>query len=188
MNKGEQFPDLILLCGFMGAGKSTIGKSLAGRLSRPFLDLDDAVQAAAGKPITRIFSEEGEENFRRLEKEILLGLLQEFKGVIALGGGTLQDSSIIKHIKIKGVLIFIETPFSVIFQRLLKSRIRPLLLKKDGLPKEKKILEQELNSLYKDRLPNYRQADITIRTGLEPVVEEITDRLVGKIRDHASDY
>lgn len=184
----RNLPDRIFLCGFMGTGKSSVGKILAEQLSVPFLDLDDHVENKVSKSIRDIFEEDGEETFRKLERSSVLEVIRDFKGVVALGGGTLQNQHLVDHIKLNGLLVFIETPFSVILNRLTKDNNRPLLLNEDGYPKEKHILENELQGLYEQRLPYYRQAELNVDYTKDESVGNMVDRLIKKIRYHVSHY
>lgn len=172
----------------MGAGKSTVGKSLAEQLSIPFLDLDDHIENAADKKINDIFKESGEEAFRKLERSSVLDVIRNFRGVVALGGGTLQNQHLVDHIKLNGLLVFIETPFSVILKRLTTDNKRPLLLNEEGSRKEKDILENELKALYEQRLSYYRQAELNIEYAEDESVGNMVDRLIKKIRYHVSHY
>jgi len=78
---------VIVLVGFMGAGKTTVGRLLAAKLGVPFTDSDHVIEARAGKPIPRVFADEGEPAFRQLEHEVIADLLHGEDTVLALGGG-----------------------------------------------------------------------------------------------------
>jgi shikimate kinase len=84
---------VIVLIGFMGAGKTTVGRLLARRLALPFLDSDQVIVARAGRSIAEIFSAAGEAAFRTLERQVVLDLLSGPDAVLALGGGAVQDSA-----------------------------------------------------------------------------------------------
>lgn len=84
---------MIVLVGFMGAGKSTVGRLVAERLRLPFVDADEVIARRAGRSIKEIFAAEGESGFRRLEREVVAELLEFEEGVIALGGGAVEDST-----------------------------------------------------------------------------------------------
>lgn len=186
MEEISNLPDLIFLCGFMGTGKSTIGRQLAGKLGLPYADLDDLIREQADSSIPDIFEQEGEEGFRKRERKLLLDTIRNYKGVLALGGGALHNQHLVDHIKINGLLIFIETPFSVILDRILRKKNRPLLLDEDGSMKDRDILEKELKELYNERLNFYRQAEITIQPNQHDSAEATTTALVRKIRNHVS--
>ena len=186
MESINNLPERLFLSGFMGTGKSTIGRELARELELSFADLDTMIEEEAGKPIPDIFEQQGEEAFRRLEKEMLLRAIREYEGVLSLGGGALHNQHVVDHLKINGLLIFIETPFSVILDRILQHDNRPLLLDEDGKMKDREVLEDELKQLYEQRLPLYRQAEITLQTDNQSSVEEATAALIKKIRNHVA--
>ncbi|HEX6981983.1 MAG TPA: shikimate kinase [Balneolaceae bacterium] len=181
-------PQLIFLCGFMGSGKSTIGQLLATELGIDFQDLDLKIEENAGKSIPDIFKDSGETGFRRIERETLLQVIRNSEGVVALGGGSLQDQQLVDHIKLNGLLVFIETPISVILERICKDESRPLLLDKEGKLKSREKLKDELISLYKNRLPFYEQADIRLVNDGQQTAQNIAEQLLKKIKTHVSSY
>ncbi|MDX1585898.1 MAG: shikimate kinase [Balneolaceae bacterium] len=124
----SKLPDRIFICGFMGAGKSTVGRKLAERLERTFLDLDDYIEHKADKSIPEIFEEGGEKAFRKIERRCILEIIRTFEGIVALGGGSLHNQHMLDHIKLNGLLVFIETPISVILSRIEEDANRPFLL------------------------------------------------------------
>lgn len=179
-------PNLIFLSGFMGTGKTTIGKALAARLKQPFLDLDEAIEEYAGRSIRSVFEDQGEEAFRKIEQLCLFDTISSFKGILALGGGALQNQQVVNSVKLNGLLIFIETPISVILKRIAADPDRPLLLDEKGRAKEHHVLQKELQQLYKQRLPLYKQAEITINSSKYPSVNQLVNELIKKIHDHVS--
>jgi len=181
-------PDIIFLCGFMGSGKSTVGRQLADKLERPFLDLDDRIVEIAGLEIPEIFEQEGEPAFRTTERRALLEVARDYKGVVALGGGSLQSQHLVDHLKLKGLLLFIETPISVILSRISQDENRPMLLDKHGNPQKKEVLKQELQALYDERLPLYEQAVIKVANDGSKSPEQIAEILLKKIRNHVEYY
>lgn len=181
-------PNIIFLCGFMGAGKSTLGKKLALNLELPYRDLDDWIEEQENRSIRDIFEKFDEAVFRKLERKYLLKLIPEYRGVLSLGGGTLHNQHIVDHIKLNGILIFIETPFSVILDRILSGRERPLLLDEDGELKDRQIVEKNLKELYEIRLPYYEQAEIKISNPNDRPPGEAVKELVKKIRYHVASY
>lgn len=172
----------------MGAGKSTIGKKLARNMELPYRDLDDWIEEQENRSIREIFEEFDEAVFRELERKYLLKLIRNYEGVLSLGGGTLHNQHIVDHIKLNGLLIFIETPFSVILNRILSGRERPLLLDEDGEPKDRQIVEKDLKELYESRLPYYEQAEIKISNPNDRPPGEAVKELVKKIRNHVASY
>lgn len=184
--KVPKAPELIFICGFMGAGKTTIGQKLAEKLDCPFLDLDDRIVEKAGKSIPEIFTESGEGKFRTVERKALLEVARNYKGVVALGGGSLQNQHLLDHLKLNGLLIFIESPMPVILDRISRDSNRPLLLDEQGEAKDRKTLEKELKVLYRDRLPLYRQAAISLKAESGMPSEKLVEILIDKIRDYVA--
>jgi shikimate kinase len=125
----------ITLTGFMGAGKSTIGRLLAARLGWNFLDLDTHLEQRAGLTVPEIFSQHGEARFRRLESSALASALSQHSTVIALGGGV--PESITNRLLLEQTpgtfTIFLDAPFSVLFDRcVLQDIARPVLADPDA--------------------------------------------------------
>lgn len=179
-------PDLIFFCGFMGTGKTTIGQSVAKQLGRPFMDLDTAIEKQLGTSIRSAFKEKGENYFRKTEHAVLLDTIRNFQGIVALGGGALHNQHVVDHIKLNGLLIFIETPISVILERISDDPDRPLLLDENGKVKDRKTLQGELQQLYEQRLPLYEQAEIRIDSSKFPSVNLVVTKLIKKIQYHVS--
>ncbi len=196
MNSGSDIrnrdglPERIWLCGFMGAGKTSAGRELAARLEREFTDLDRVIAGEAGMEIPEIFRREGEKGFRRRERASLDRLAESGSGVIALGGGALQDRRVADRLKRRGLLVFIDTPFSVIFHRIAGDRERPLAAPENaemGKPADDEDKKEELKALYEERRPRYEQAELTVSPLEGETPAELADRLARKIRTHVSD-
>jgi len=134
----------------MGSGKTTIGRLLAKKLHRKFIDSDSEIQKIAQKSISEIFEEKGEEHFRTLEAQTIQNLAKETNLVISLGGGAVMDPHN-QEIFAKGVWIFLNTPFAIIKERVSRNDYRPLA-------KDTKKFEE----LYKKRLPMYQKAKVVI--------------------------
>lgn len=180
----ERFKDSIYVCGFMASGKSTLGKALATKLKREYRDLDEVIIEREGKSIRNIFDEEGEEYFREKEWEYLLDLTRHFKGVVSLGGGALQNQRIVDHLKVNGLLLFVDTPLEQITDRVLDSSERPILFNEDGKIKSRESLFTELKALYSGREKFYKQAQVGLKTALFSSVEEMTEAAIEKITRH----
>lgn len=179
-------PERIFICGFMGTGKTTVGRQLAGQLVMDFHDLDHLIEEHENRCISTIFEEDGEPAFREIEKLILLRVIRSKTGVIALGGGSLQNQHLLDHVKVNGMLVFIETPMSQIIERLSQQNHRPMVLDKSGNTKPKLVLEADLKELYEQRLPFYEQAEVTIHTADYDSMEALVTQLVKKIRYHVA--
>lgn len=180
----KRFDESFYLCGFMGAGKSAIGSLLAKKLELPFHDLDKYLVLKEGKTIPEIFKEEGEEYFREKEWEYLIDLTRSFKGVVALGGGALQNQHIVDHLKINGLLIYLDTPLEVILDRVLKNPKRPIVRNTAGEIKSRETLKIELETLYSSRIEFYKQAEVKLITSGKEKKELVVNRLIDKIKKH----
>lgn len=183
-NKVDHHKGSIYLCGFMASGKSTLGKALAELLGWDFRDLDTVIEDKEGMSINEIFKEEGEDYFREKEWEYLLYLTREFKGIVSLGGGALQNQRIVDHLKVHGLLIFVDTPLEKIVDRVYESDERPILYDENGKIKSKETLFKELKTLYSGRIDLYKQAQITLNTSLFTSVQEMAEAAKGKILRH----
>ena len=163
---------LIFITGYMGAGKTTLGKRLAERLNYHFYDLDELIEISTGYSISAYFEKFGEAAFRIKEREILLGHLDDTDTVMATGGGTSCYADNMALMNQKGITIFIDTDLEVILARLSgKSHYRPLL---KTIPPEK--LPSFISDHLKIRKEYYSKADIRIEgeeVNLESLVEDI---------------
>ena len=156
----------IFLVGFMGVGKTTVGKALAERLAFQFIDLDDLIESAAGKTVPQIFSEFGELYFRKLERAMLQSCLTLKKTVIALGGGAFVAAENQKLIKEIGRSIWLECPLEIILSRISFDGSRPLARRED-----------ELQKLLTQRQPAYAQADFLVPVG-DKSIEQVVDAII----------
>lgn len=180
----ENFKGSIFVCGFMASGKSTLGRELAAKLGWPYCDLDNVIEEREQKSIRTIFEEFGEEYFRKKERAYLTELSKTFRGIISLGGGALQNQQVVDHLKLHGLLLYVDTPLEQIVERVRNSTERPILFDKQGKIKNKETLFAELKTLYLGREKFYRQAQISIQTPLFPSVQEMTDAAINKIKRH----
>lgn len=154
--------EIIYLCGFMGAGKSTVGKKLAQLKKIPFYDLDSLIEDHERQKITDIFASRGEPYFRNLEKKYL-GLTDiKRPSVMALGGGTICNETNLKFVKKNGILIFIKPTIDIILQRLSGNPNRPLLRDEEGNIRKGDNLKSFITNLYNKRLKWYNKAHHTI--------------------------
>lgn len=168
----------VILVGFMGTGKSAVGKLLARRLDRPFLDLDRKIEKETGRSVQEIFAREGEAAFRRLEAKAVREAAALKGHVIATGGGVMCDEKNVDALKASGVLVCLTASPDVILERTSESLgSRPLLA--GGGPKER------IETLLKLRAPYYAQADLTIDTNSRPL-QEIADEILCKLETFKS--
>jgi shikimate kinase len=143
----------------MGSGKSHWGRLLSQKLSIPFFDLDEQVAAHAGKSIPEIFTIDGEEQFRLLEKEVLFIISESHDSFVrACGGGSPCFFNNIEYMNQSGTTVWINTPLSILYERLVKE--------KDKRPLIRELTEDQLRSFisrkFAGRKIYYEQADITI--------------------------
>jgi shikimate kinase len=159
----------IYLVGFMGAGKTTVGRELALRLDWPFVDLDVEIETAEKLTVREIFSRFGEPHFRDLEREHLKRVAQTPQAVIALGGGTFVDAANRAVVEASGVAVWLEASLSIIQERIPADGTRPLMQDFENM-----------RMLYECRCPSYRLARIHVRTDNRlpaAIADEIMQRL-----------
>ena len=137
----------IVLMGFMGTGKTTVGQILATRLGLTFVDMDHIIEEWAGKPISRIFAEDGEPSFRRMERDLVKDLAAKDGQVIGCGGGVVLNPDNVADYRRTGLVICLTATPNVIFERTAKERHRPLLEEKDRFKRIVDLLEKR-QSLY----------------------------------------
>ena len=146
----------IILTGFMGAGKTTVGQILARSCGFEFVDLDELIVTSRGKAIKEIFADEGEEAFRNFETETLLSLQDVSRRVIATGGGIILRQENRRLLKKMGVVVYLRASFETLVKRVSKSKQRPLADLSNGT--------ERLQSLLESRKSLYEQADIVVDT------------------------
>lgn len=152
----------IILCGFMGCGKSTVGALLAKKTGMAFIDLDKYIEKKQKKTVSQIFEESGEEGFRALEREASRELAAKNGIVIAAGGGTLTFSENVEAFQRNGLIILLDLPVESVEKRLENDTTRPLLNRPDK--------SQALRELYEKRLPLYRAAaDMVVDADCSPM-------------------
>lgn len=164
----------IVMVGLMGCGKSAIGRRLATRLSLPFVDADDEIEAAAGKSITDIFAEHGEAYFRDGERKVIARLLKGGPQVLATGGGAFMDEQTRESIRKSGVSIWLNADLPVLLRRVARRTHRPLLANGDP--------EKTMQRLMDERYPVYAKADVTIESCDVPH-DVVVDTLLKRLRD-----
>lgn len=161
----------IVLVGFMGAGKSSVGRLLARRLRRRFVETDDVIVAREGRPIPEIFRTDGEGRFRQLEGAVVEALTRGEAAVVATGGGLPCREDRMARLRALGTVIWLKSDVGVALERARRSGQRPML--------EGRSLE-DIEALYRQREPYYAQADIVVETdglGVDQVVAAILARL-----------
>lgn len=158
----------IYLVGFMGAGKTTIGRELASRVEAPFFDLDEVIEASEKMSIKQMFEQKGEPYFRKRERDLLRSTRLLDRAVIATGGGTFTFDENIQFIKSEGYSVYLSAPYALLRVRsLVKAAERPML--RDDV---------STHELYANRIRYYRTADTTIDIREEETPQEVTERLL----------
>jgi shikimate kinase len=150
----------VVLTGFMASGKSAVGRALAARLERRFIDTDHEIVVRAGKPIARIFAEDGEAAFRALEREVIAALAGAPEpAVIATGGGALIDDGNHAALARVATIVCLTARPEVIARRVAASNVARPKLAEGNLP-----LEQRIELLMEERRHAYARAEITVDT------------------------
>jgi shikimate kinase len=160
----------VVLVGMMGAGKSSIGRRLAARLTVPFVDADSEIEAAAGMSIPEIFEKHGEPYFRAGEARVIARLLEAGPQVLATGGGAVMDANTRALIATKGVSVWLKADLDVLLRRTRRRGERPLV--------------DQLKNLLPLREPFYALADLTVQSREEPhdaIVDELVAGLSGRL-------
>jgi shikimate kinase len=144
----------LILVGMMGAGKTTVGRRLAARLGRRFLDSDEEIEKAAQMTIPEIFAQRGEPEFRAGETRVISRLLKEEDIVLATGGGAFVNPETRSLVKSGAVSVWLKADLDVLFERVSRRSNRPLLKTADPKGTLEKLIE--------DRYPIYAEADVTV--------------------------
>jgi shikimate kinase len=147
----------IALVGLMGVGKSSVGRRLANALDLPFRDADAEVEAAAGRSISDIFTDLGEDAFREGERRVIARLLDQEPHVLATGGGAFMNPRTRDLIKSKAISVWLKADLEVLARRVSRKDTRPLLAGKDPL----EVLQAQAALRY----PAYGEADVVVETG-----------------------
>jgi shikimate kinase len=144
MSETEVIPKNIVLIGFMGSGKSTVGRELHQRLGYSLVDMDQMIEEAAGKKITAIFEEDGEQAFRDLETRHLekISKQTERRHIISTGGGVIIREGNRELLRKLGYVVWLQAPEDIIYERTSRNADRPLLNQPDAREKISKLLAE----------------------------------------------
>lgn len=165
----------IILCGFMGCGKTTIGRLLARRLGMEYLDLDAVIEEQAGCPIPEIFARDGEAAFRELEHEAVAHLAKRIRCIVSTGGGALTYERNVKAISPEDRVVFLDASFEACYERIYRSE-RPLVRNNS---------KAELEALFAARRPLYMAA-ATLCADANGQPQAVTDFLVRTLNKKSS--
>ena len=164
----------IVLAGFMGTGKSSVGRRLAARLGREFVDTDALIEQEAGTSITRIFADRGEAEFRAREKRAVAVAVGEDGRVVAVGGGAILDRENLAAMKAGGPVVCLTARPEIVFARVAHDTGRPLLQGPQPL--------ETIRGLMAERADAYARADVMIDTSdLTP--DEVVEHLLNALAD-----
>ena len=165
----------IFLIGFMGAGKSTIARSLVQKLNFPLIEMDERIVKEQGMPISEIFDRYGEEHFRDIESELVktIGTLEP--SVVSCGGGTVLRPENVENMKKSGKIVFLTATPQTIYERVKNSSDRPILNGHMNVPYIAELMEK--------RRPVYEgAAELTISTDGKSR-EEIADEIIRRLEE-----
>ena len=165
----------VVLVGMMGAGKSSIGRRLAGRLGIPFVDADTEIEKAAGMAIPEIFAAHGEPYFRAGEARVIARLLESGPQVLATGGGAFMNTDTRAVIRLKGISVWLRATLEVLMRRVKRRGDRPLLKNADPIETIKRLIDE--------RHPTYAQADFAVESRDVPH-DTIVEEIVAGLRAH----
>lgn len=165
----------LVLVGMMGAGKTSVGKRLAGRLGLPFIDSDQAIEESARMTIPEIFATRGEAEFRAGERKVIARLLNEQQRVIATGGGAFMDAETRQRVLGEAVSLWLKAELPVLMKRVLRRPTRPLLQTPDP--------EETLRKLIETRSPIYAEADVTVLSE-DQAHENVVQAAIQALVDH----
>lgn len=163
MSIGTRHITNIALIGFMGTGKSSVGRMLAEQLHFSFLDTDDLIESRAGKTISAIFSEDGEPAFRQREKDLVVDLGTRKRTIISTGGGLGANEANLASLKEHALVVCLWASPEKIWERVRNQTHRPLLKEADPLAKIRQLLSA--------REKCYKQADVLMNTEVRSLKE-----------------
>ena len=153
----------LALIGFMGAGKSSVGRLAAAHLRYEFIDTDDLIEQRTGRSITTIFSGQGEAAFREIERQLVEEMTGWRRKVISTGGGLAANEANLASLKQHALVVCLWASPEEIWERVRDQSHRPLLQGPDPLARIRALLEE--------RTPFYRQADVLVTTGMRSARE-----------------
>ncbi len=165
----------IVLIGFRGAGKSTFGQEIARQLDLPFADLDNEIEFVTGMSIPEYTDKYGWQQFREIEQKVAHDFCRNFSGIIASGGGTIENSKNLQNLKKTGKFIFLNPDFSQVRKYLLKDKTRPRL--NPDIP-----LHQEIDQAWEQRKGIYgATADIEVHPDIKGDIAEESKKIIAAI-------
>ncbi len=162
MSTDRKFNNLALI-GFMGVGKSSVGRSVSAQLRYDFVDTDECIEKRTGRSIAQIFADSGEPTFRELERDLVAEMAGWKRTVISTGGGLAANDANLASLKQHALVVCLWASAEAIYERVRHQSHRPLLQHPDPLGRIRELLAQ--------RTPFYKQADVLVHTGTRSVRE-----------------
>lgn len=169
----------LYLVGFMGTGKSTVGRLVARQIGFEFVDSDHEIERLQGKPVSQIFAEQGEAAFRAMEREFIDSGHPVKKCIVSCGGGLIVPPGMLELLRSRGVIICMHAPIDTILQRTMHATHRPLLAVENP--------EQRLRELYAQREALYRRSGTMVLTDKRPL-REIAAHVLRVYRQEAAHF
>jgi len=163
----------IVLIGFMGTGKTTVAKRIAGLTKMSYVSTDELIEEKEGMPINDIFLKRGEPHFRKIERAVVKDISDMDRVVVDAGGGVVMDPANMERLKKKGIVICLWAEPAEIYNRTRQYTHRPLLNVKDPMGKIKDLLEK--------RRPYYERADFHVNTGRFSI-DEAADSIIRMVK------
>jgi shikimate kinase len=161
---------IVYLVGMPGAGKTVVGRELAGKLGVPFMDLDAEIERDTGKPVAQIFADQGEAAFRAMEAAALVAAGTHDPAVVSCGGGVVLETANRISLRNTGTVVYLDVPLDVLRERVRPAAERPLI-REDG----------DLERLLQERGPMYREFAAHVVDGSGPP-GEVADAIVEELR------
>ena len=168
METKVRFQGNIYLMGFMGCGKTTVGKLLSEFIDWPFIDVDEIIAKESSLSIPEIFEKKGEAHFRKLEKSMIRKIAQKKGYVVALGGGAVVDHENWEMISTSGITVNLSYPPEIIAKRLEGETNRPLV---DNIHRDTRL--SHISNLMKKREPFYKRADLILHFNIEIAPQQV---------------
>lgn len=163
----------VALVGMMGSGKTAVGRNLSTALDVPFRDSDAEIESAANLTVPEIFERDGERFFRKREAEVIARLLDASPGILSTGGGAFLAPDNRRNISARGLSLWLDADLDLLWQRVRHKDTRPLL----RTPNPRATLAE----IYAERVPIYRQADLSVRCAPELSIDAMGRRVIAAL-------
>jgi shikimate kinase len=162
----------LVITGFMGTGKSTVGRRVSELLKIPFFDVDETIKRQTGRSIADLFRDKGEASFRAMESSIIQELSMQNKAVIATGGGALMNPTNRDFLEKRGILVCLTARTGTLLERLKDDLTRPLLAGEN--------MKERIDRLMQERQAVYAMCPIQITTD-DKTITQVADEVVAKV-------